>query len=277
LDLASILIALSSIVIALVSLTYAVKQRNVIKKEIAKKSYLESAQTNLNIAIQSLRNQKLPNLSDPNCDLKDLDDTYFDALTIVEDLLRANFESKKTQFTLKVSYELVDVGESGKHYSEKEERTTNDFSQSSPKLLIDLLKSRRTFYINSETDILDVQRQVGNSPSLNDTVWGLRDLWFVINRLSAYEEVYETVCPNVLKQANQLLEETVEQVFKAISAPKTIEINLKKFSKTDDITKYVIDTLTDYTHITAKLSHGISELDSKLTEARKELFLRISP
>jgi hypothetical protein len=58
--------------------------------------------------------------------------------------------------------------------------------------------------------------------------------------------------------------------------PRTVEIDLKEFSKTDDITKHLIDTLLDYTHISEKLSQGISELDSKLTKARKELFLKIS-
>ena len=264
-------------IIAVVSLFYAIKQRNLVKKEIARKSYLESAQTNLNEAIQHLRNVRLPNLSDLNCDLeKDLEDIYFDASTIVEDFLRAYFESKRTQFTLRVSYKLNDLGASGKPYSEKETRRISDFSQSSPKLLVDLLRSDRSFYINSETDILDVQRRVGNSPGFDPLVWGLHGLWFALSKLSAYEEVYDTVCPNVVKQANQLLEETAEQVFKAISVPRTVEIDLKEFSKTDDITKHLIDTLLNYTHISEKLSQGISELDSKLTEARKELFLKIS-
>lgn len=264
-------------IIAVVSLFYAIKQRNLVKKEIARKSYLESAQTNLSEAIQRLRKVQLANLSDPNCDLeKDWEDTYFDASTIVEDFLRAYFESKRTQFTLRVSYELNDLGAPGKPYSEKETRRISDFSQSSPKLLVDLLRSDRSFYISSETDILDVQRRVGNSPRFDPLERGLHGLWFALSKLSAYEEVYDTVCPNVVKQANQLLEETAEQVFKAISVPRTVEIDLKEYSKTDDITKHLIDTLLNYTHISEKLSQGISELDSKLTEARKELFLKIS-
>jgi hypothetical protein len=263
-------------IIALVSLAYAIKQRKVVKKEIAKKSYLESAQTNLSEAIQRLREVELPSLSDPNCDLMaDFEDIYFDTNTIVEDLLRAYFESKKTQFTLKVSFELVDFGETDKSYSERNTRKFNDFSQSSPKLLIDLSKSG-SFCIYSETDILDVQRRLGNSPSFDPFVWSFYALRFALSKLSEYEEVYETVCPSVVKQANQLLEGTVEQVFKVISVPRTVEIDLKEFSKTDDITKHLIDTLLDYTHISEKLSQGISELDSKLTKARKELFLKIS-
>ncbi len=264
-------------IIAVVSLFYAIKQRNLVKKEITKKKYLESAQTNLSEAIQHLRNVRLPNLSDLNYDLQEnLEDIYIDASIIVEDFLRAYFESKKTHFTLRVSYELNDLGASGKPYSENETRRISDFSQSSPKLLVDLLRSDRSFCINSETDILDVQRRVGNSPGFDPLEWGLRGLWFALSKLSAYEEVYDTVCPNVVKQANQLLEETAEQVFKAISVPRTVEIDLKEFSKTDDIIKRLIDTLLNYTHISEKLSQGISELDSKLTEARKELFLKIS-
>jgi len=263
--------------IALISLIYAMKQRNIVKKEIAKKRYLENAQVNLNEAIQHLRNINLPRLSDPNCNItENFEDEYNDASLIVNELLQANFESKRRRFTLKVSYELFDLGQSDKEYSERETKRISDFSKSNPELLIDLLKSNRTFYINSETDILDFQRKSGNSIGFGLIVLSIEALWFAIEKLSAYEEVYDTVCPSIVKKANHLLEETTEEVFNVISKSKTIEIDLKEFSRTEDILEHLIDRYLNYNVISEKLSQGISELDSKLTEARKELFLRIS-
>jgi hypothetical protein len=264
-------------IIALASLIYAIKQRNIVKKEIAKKRYLENAQINLNEAIQRLRNVNLPRLQDQNCDIREsIPDEYNDANMIANDLLQAYFESKTTRFTLKVTYWLTDLGDLDKEYSKREIKDISDFSKSSPKLLIDLLKANKSFWIHSETDILEIQRQFGNSIGFHPITWGIESLWFAIKKLSMYEEVYDTVCPNIVKRVNNLLDEIAEDVFRVISEPKTIEIDLKEFSKTDDIIKHLIDRYLTYIAISEKLSQGISELDSKLTEARKELFLKIS-
>ena len=257
--------------IALVSLVYAIKQRNIVKKEIAKKRYLESAQTNLNEAIQSLRKVNLPCLSDLNRD----SDEYNDASIIVNELLQANFESKRTRFTLKVTYELSYPRQLDKEYSESETKSISDFSKSNPELLIDLLKSNRV-YIYSKTDIVGFQRQLGNSIGFSSITWSIDALRFAIGKLSAYEEVYDTVCPSIVKEANHLLKETTEEVSNVVSKSKTIEIDLKEFSRTEDILEHLIDRYLNYNVISEKFSQGISELDSKLTEARKELFLRIS-
>jgi dihydroneopterin aldolase len=100
---------------------------------------------------------------------------------------------------------------------------------------------------------------------------------FVIDKLTNYEEVYETVCPKITQIATKLFEEIVEEIFTVISKPKKVEVDLTKFSKVDDMTRYLLETYLNYGHISEKFSKGVSELESKLTEARKQLFLRISP
>jgi hypothetical protein len=276
LDLVAILIALSSATISLVSLSYAAKQRNIVKHELVKKHYLENAQTNLTEVIERLRKTELPKI-DETCDLREtIGDSYWDANVLTQQILIASFESKKTKIMLEVSYELKDYGKTGELDSEAKTKTTSDFSQSSPKLLYDLFKLDRAFSIESNTVIPDYQRNLGNEIHLDLLEWGLRNLVFAIDKLTNYEEVYETVSANIMKFAIHLLEETTKEVFKVISEPKKVEVDLRKFSRADDITKYLFETYLNYGHISKMLSQGISELDSKLTEARKELFLRIS-
>jgi hypothetical protein len=275
--LVTILIALSSAIIALLSLIYAIKQRQVVKGEIEKKRYLENAQTNLTEIIKQLRSIVFPKLSD---DFQEaLEDEYHDANTIAEQILRASFESKKTKFTLEVSYELIDFGliGSGKPDQRKEPRQTSDFSQSSPRLLKDLLEGGRSFLIESNTTIIDYEPRVKNEIDFHDYIWSLKSLKNAVNMLASYEEVYDAVCPNISKSASQLFEQLSEELFNLISEPKRIELDLTKFSKVDDIARYLFETYLNYNHISQKFSEGVSELDSRLTEARRQLFLRISP
>jgi hypothetical protein len=280
LDTVAILIASLSAIIALASLVYAIKQRQVIKSEIKKKRYLENAQTNLTKAIDHLRSIILPDLTDSNCDLyESLGDDYNDVSVIINQILYAGLESKRTKFTLEVSYELTDYGEL--HSEKREERIINDFSQWNPKLLadtlIDLFKRDTTFSIKSETVIPDYERRVVNEISFRVFTWELEQLRLAIDKLTNYEEVYETVCPDIIKTATRIFEEISKEIFNVISEPKKVEVDLAKFSKVDDIIRYLFETYLNYNHISEKFSKGISELDSKLTEARKQLFLRISP
>ena len=277
-DVVAILIASSSAIIALLSLIYAIKQRQVIKKEIEKKRYLENAQTNLTEIINDLRSRKLPDLTDASCDLHEsLEDEYNDVSTIAEQILRASFESKRTKFTLEVGYGLTDFGEMKKHASEKEWKIYDDFSQSSPNLLLDLLRTNRSFLLSSKTVIPDYQRRIGNEISFHIFMWELRSLKSAVDKLANYEEVYETVCPNITETASRLLEQVCEEIFSVISESKKVEVDLTKFLKVDDIARYLFETYLNYNHISEKFSKGNSELDSKLSEARKQLFLRMSP
>lgn len=277
-DVVAILIASSSAIITLLSLIYAIKQRQVIKKEIEKKRYLENAQTNLTEIINHLRSIELPDLTDASCDLQEsLGDEYNDASTITEQILGASFESKRTKFTLEVGYELIDFGERHKDTQAKDWKRYDDFSQLSPKLLMDLLRTNRTFMIESKTVIPDYQRRVVNEISFHTFEWGLTALKSAMDKLAKYEEVYETVCPNITETASRLLEQVCEEIFNVISESKKVEIDLTKFLKVDDIARYLYETYLNYNHISKKFSKGNSELDSKLAEARKQLFLRISP
>ena len=263
--------------IALASLVYAAKQRNMVKNEISKKRYLESAQSNLNEAISDLKSIAADSMSDLNCDLDEAlgPDNRVNVDAIVNDVLKASFETTKKRMTLSVSYELTDCGARTKPYSEKEPEKITDFSNLSSKLLIDLIKSDRTFWIQSTTVIPHFERRLANEIEFDVSSWGLVNLWRVICRLSKFEEVYDTVCPNIVKRANQLLEITAEEIFKVISESKKVEVDLEKFSKTDDLAKYLVETFLNYSHIYGNFSKGISDLIHSLTEARKELFLRL--
>ncbi len=281
LDIVTILIALSSAIIALVSLVYAIKQRQVVKSEIEKKRYLENAQTNLTDAINHLRSIMFPDLTDPSRALEEsLEDDYDDVNDITEQIVYAGFDSKRTKFTLEVSYELTDYGEISKPSSEREKKRINDFSQLNPKLLAHMLTNlfkKNIFEIYSETVIPDYQRRVVNEISFDLILANLHKLNLAIDKLTNFEEVYETVCPNIIKTATQLFEDISEEIFNVISEPKKVEVDLTRFSKVNDIARYLFETYLNYNHISEKFSKGIFELDSKLTEARKQLFLRISP
>ena len=263
--------------IALGSLIYAIKQRNIVKKEISKKRYLENALSNLKEAIGYLEWIKMPNLS-TDSDLKEEvgEDNSNNLNVLISEILKASFELKKTKFKLTVSYELTNFGKNGKFYSEKDVRKIRDFSELSHEYLIDLIKSGGMFRIETDTDIPDYQREIVNEIEFNDFTYTLEFIRRAINKLSKYEEVYDSISPDSVKKAERLVEEISSEILQVISTPKEISVDLSKFSKTNEIARYLFENSLNYSPIAHKISEGVSSLVSNLTEVRRELFLKIS-
>jgi hypothetical protein len=263
--------------IALGSLIYAIKQRNIVKKEISKKRYLENALSNLKEAIGYLERIKMPNLS-TDSDLKEEvgEDNSNNLNVLISEILKASFELKKTKFKLTVSYELTDYGKNAKLYSEKDVRKIRDFGELSHEYLIDLIKSGGMFYIETDTDIPDYQREIVNEIDFNDFKFSLEFIWKAINILSKYEEVYNSISPDSVKNAKRLVEEISSEILQVISTPKEISVDLSKFSKTKEIARYLFENSLNYSPIAHKISEGVSSLVSNLTEVRRQLFLKIS-
>jgi len=261
--------------VALVSLIYAIKQRNIVKREISRKRYLESALSNLNEVIQSLKLIKIPCLSDLDGLRGEFEDTLFDAEVIVSEILRASFETKKKKINLDISYRLFDLGERSKKSSEIAPRVIENFDELEPKWFFDLLHSDKAFILESNTKIQGYERKICNELSFTEFKFFIYKLIRAKQKLSKYEEVYESISPNCLNNLNRLIKEVTEEIFKTISKPKTVQIDLDKFSTTDEIMKFLIEEVLNYSTLTQKLSR-ISEIISELTEARKELFLKVA-
>jgi hypothetical protein len=261
--------------IAVASLLYAAKQRNVVKREILKKRYLENALSNLNEAIKSLKKISVPSISTLSYDLDDAwGDYYRDAYTLVSEILRASFELKKKKIVIDVSYSMTGLRETDKSESDKEERKRN-FDDLEPKWFVDYLRSRKGGWrICSETEIPDFERWLGNELELDMFRWDVNTLLVAIEQLSNFDEVYETVSPNTVMKAKQLFEEIAEAIFSTAAESKRIEIDLDKFSKAGEVIKYLYEKILNYSHIAEKFSR-VSDLISELGETRKELFLKI--
>lgn len=261
--------------IALVSLIYAIKQRNIVKREISRKRYLESALSNLNEVIEPLKDMKISPLSDIDSLAEELEDTYINAQTVTSEIIMASFETKKRKVNLAVSYRLR-LWERDKKPSEKTSRVIEKFDEMSHEWLFDLFHSDKTgFFVESRTTIQGYKKRVDNELDFSDFDFLIRWLIEAKKKLSKYEEVYESISPNCLKNLNQLIKEGIEEIFKTISKPKTIQIDLDKFSTIDEIIEFLIEEVLNYSTLARKLSR-ISEIISELTEVRKELFLKIA-
>ena len=261
--------------IALVSLIYAIKQRNIVKKEISRKRYLESALSNLNEVIEPLKDMKVSPLSDIDSLAEELEDTYFDAEVIASEIIKASFETKKKKVNLAVSYRLR-LWERDKKSSEKTSRVIEKFDEMSPEWLFNLFHSDKpSFFVESRTTIQGYKKRVDNELDFSDFYSLICWLIEAKKKLSKYEEVYESISPNCLKNLNQLIKEGIEEIFKTISKPKTIQIDVDKFSTIDEIIEFLIEEVLNYSTLARKLSR-ISEIISELTEVRKELFLKIA-
>lgn len=263
--------------IAFGSLIYAIKQRNIVKKEISKKRYLEDALSNLKEAIGYLERIKMPNLSTDSNLMEEVSEDNSNNLDIlISEILKASFELKKTKFKLTVSYELTEYGKEGEFYLEKDVRRIRDFSGLSHEYFIDLIKTDGMFYLETDTNIPDYQREVGNEITFDDFTWSLEFIWKAINTLSKYEEVYDSISPDSVKNAKRLVEEISSEILQVISTPKEISVDLNKFSKTQEIARYLFENSLNYSPIAHKISEGVSSLISNLTEIRRQLFLKIS-
>lgn len=250
-------------IITLVSLAYAIKQRNVVKREISKKRYLEDAQKNLNEAITLLRDINIPNIRSSHLSYEEMQDTFHDAFTMTNEILRASFDLKSKNIVLDVSYFIKSTGE--------QERSPEQFDLRS---FIALLRTNGV-RIDSESNISNFQRFLLNDLNFGIVVWSLGDLNKATERLLRYEEVYESISPDSIAELNALYEKVAEEILMTIHKPKHLEIKLDSFSTTEEIMIYLFEEILNYSHI-AQMFSKVADVISDLTQARKELFLKIS-
>lgn len=272
-------ITIVSVIIALASLIYTIiynrKQRMIVEREISKKRYLESALSNLNGVIQSLKLIKIPCL----CDLDSLldssfEDTYLDADTIVSEILKAGLETKKKKINLDVSYRLRELGKRGEENSKTTPRIIEKFNKLDLEWFFNLLHSDKVFLLESNIKIQDYERRISNELSFDGFIFIIYELIQAKEKLFKYEDVYESISSDCLDNLNQLIKEVAEEIFKTISKPKTIQIDLNEFSIIDELMRFLIEKILNYSVLAQKLSK-ISDILSELTKVRKELFLKI--
>jgi len=249
-------------IIALVSLAYAVKQRNVVRREISKKRYLESALSNLNATINSLKAIQNLMTSFENTD------EWSESQYVASDVLTASYDLKKKKVALEVSYELVEFVEKDKI------RRIQNLDEYTPEWFSDFVKEK-DFFLSVDTETSSLGGPIQNAITLSEFRHAIKGLIQTKQNLSTFEEVYENVAPDSVKRFNHLFEEVSAEIFKTIYKPKRIEIDLNKFSETHEIAKYLFEEILGYSHIAERFSK-ISQLISELERARKELFLKIS-
>jgi hypothetical protein len=263
-------------IIAVASLYYAIRQRSVVKREISKKRYLESAQTNLNEAINHLRNIDIPDLLMLWKDAKagypkydEWEDACFGTYLLTDDILRASFKLKTNKIGMDVEYYI--------HYRERSEgeKTIRNLDEFEPQWLVDFFRSNRYFSIECETRINDYERDSNGEPDFSAFEHAIKLLNKSVETLSSFEEVYDSISPDSVKKVNRFFEDIVKEIFKVICKSRRIEIDLKKFAEAEEITRYIFEEILNYSHIASKFSK-VSEAISELTKARKELFLKIS-
>lgn len=260
-------------IIALISLAYVMKQRSVVKEELSKKRYLENAQSNLNEAIKSLRQVGMPNIRDIHEGYETFGDVYNDFMMVLGEILRANFNLKRKEIHLEVSYELRDLGERSKLSSGSETKEITNFENLDPQWFINFSRTH-TFYVNCYPRIRDFE-QVWNVMLSSHADWNLGLLAEAMDTLLNYEEVYETVSPDSVKKVKRVFEEISTDMFNVFRKPKSIDVDLSRFSETDEILICLFEQILNYSHIAEKFSQ-VTDLIDELVEIRKELFLKIS-
>lgn len=264
-----ILLKIVPIIIAGVSLIYVIIQRRIVKRELMKKKYLENALTNLNEGLTLLNKIFIT----PNVDHAELVDTYNDAEMVVWDIIRIHYDFKVKEFVLDISYRLRYY--EGEKISSETRVEVYNFADYKVKWFIDLINSGKLLFIQSDIRIRKYQRHVGNEITFHDFIWALQCLNNVKVELAKFEEVYDSISPNCVKKVNNLFEELAKAVFDVFSQPNEMEIDLDRFSNTDEICRFLIEETLNFSEIAKKFSK-VSEIISELSETRKQLFLKIS-
>lgn len=252
------------ILIALISLVYAIKQRNVVKKEISKKRYLEDALSNLNAAMETLRTIRILDIKKSN-DYEEWGDTATEFRMLTYEILRASFDLKMRKFVMNISY----TANSYDKQTKESKVDLNDLES-----FLNALRSNRV-WIYSHANIANVEMEFMNSPDFHHVTWDVESLVDALEALLKFEEAYESLRPDCVKNVKQAFEDVAKEIFVTVSQPKTIELVLAKFNTTDEISEHLCKEILNYPSLADKLSK-VSELLSELSEARKELFMKVA-
>ncbi len=273
----AILAFVVSTFIALASLAYAIKQRNVVQKEMSKRRYFESALSNLNEAINSLRSIDSPNILRLNEGYETWGDTYNDSFTLAVEVLRASFELEKKKIPLEVSYRIEHFWERDKppdSLANHKIRIIENLDKFDARWFIDYFRVN-VISVKAKMNIPNFERFWENELNFSLITRGLSQLIESAKSLLSYEEVFESISPDSVRRINQLYEEIAEEIFKTICVSKSLVIDLNKFRETNQLMKYLIEEILNYSYISEKFSK-LNELISELADARKELFLKIA-
>ncbi len=255
-------------IIAVIGIVFGIMQRKIAKKEISKKRHLQKALSNLSDVIEIA--ESLPTW----IEFDRTSDIVNDTDTLINDILRASFATKKKRLNLEISYFVIDYGDTNtpfdKRYTSKEFSLQKKHNQDWLSNI--LTKEGRRIRIYTETEIKDYSRYWGNSPDFNAFVWAFRRLLEITNKLSAYEEVYETLACNSLNE----FRDTSTELGKALSGlmqqeKRLIEINLDALEDFEMMRDYLWDQIFDYSNL-KKIVVKTSGMVPALKKARKELF-----
>jgi len=220
----------------------------------------------------------MPNIQtlNENYDISDIwGEACSDAYTIISDILRTSLKLKKKKIVLEVSYYIRDLGQRDDPKTSGQERIIQNFEELTSEWFVNLFRQNRFFLVKSETRIADFERVRFNELGFHGFTLDIEVLNEAVETLSSYEEVYESVTPDSIKKVNQLFEDITREIFKVICKPKRIVIHLDKFNESDEMLRYLFEEILNYSPIAKKFSK-VTELISELTNARKELFLKIS-
>ena len=258
-------------VIAVFSLYYAIRQRGVVKREISKKRYLERALSNLNETLKTI--ERLPD----RIKLDDEDsDEWGEAKFLADDILRASFEMKKRQIRLNITYLLEDWGKKGEKMPHLTPRIPLPDKFEPLWLANFLLRNRdKAIWLETETEIIGFERPSANSPDSVAFLFVLKALIDAIDKLSTFEEVYDSLVLNSVENIRQIYATLSEELLKTIWKNKQVEINLDNFKNAKQVERFLLEEITSYSKLIKKFSE-VSEVVSVLKEVRKELFSKVS-
>ena len=257
--------------IAVISLVYVIKQRNVVKKEISRKRYLENALSNLNAVIESLRSIRILDVKKSN-DYEEWEDTATDIYALTSELLIASFDLKTKKILMNISY-TAEAWEKSLKKSKVGEIKTTPLGLNNLESFLNVLRSSFVV-IETEVNIGNAERRSTNSPDFNHVNCDAKILADALEALNRFEEVYESLSPYCVNNVKQVFEQVATEIFLTVNQPKTIELELTKFQSSDEISEHLCKEILNYPRIADKLSK-VSELISDLIEARTELFKKV--
>lgn len=260
-------------IVAIIGVVFGIMQRKTAKEELSKKRRLENALTNLNDIIKVI--EELPSIIEFDRE----SDVISDLENVVVEILTASLNTKKKIINLKISYDVEDFGDPkipfDKRYPFKKISVPKEYD---PNWLLDVLKDKgiARIHLRTQTKIKGYTRLWANSPDPNDFLWVLHHLLESMNKLSLYEEVYETLADRSLDEVEQISEQIGKTLFELIyQGKKYVKIDLNKLDHSEKIEEYLMEQILNYSELKKQVLKA-SMIASSLKKARKELFLRLA-
>lgn len=216
------------------------------------------------LSIQSII-EKLGKIDETIRDLStinDRSDADMDLRVIEEDILRAHFDLKLDNFTIR--FRVLDIMD--------QKRGKQPYGTNADRIG-EMLDRQEIFAFVTDTSIEGVERVAGNSPDLRELLWIHAYLLEIIGGIERFKEAYEALGPELLELVRATAD-SLRGIITNCARDKEIQLDLVALGNSEALHSYLFEEFFSIKRLKSEASQ-VQKMTTTIQDLRKELF-RIS-